>query len=87
MGAHEGTLAVMVGGDDDAVERCRPVFDRFASMVQHMGPVGAGTRTKIARNLITFASFAASPARRNASPRPPGWTWRSWATWCGTPTG
>lgn len=58
MGAHEGTLAVMLGGDDDAVGRITPVLERFASMVQHMGPVGAGTRTKIARNLITFASFA-----------------------------
>jgi 3-hydroxyisobutyrate dehydrogenase len=58
MGAHDGTLAVMVGGDDDAVIRITPVFERFASMVQHMGPAGAGTRTKIARNLISFASFA-----------------------------
>lgn len=58
MGAHGGTLAVMLGGADDAVERVTPVLERFASMVQHMGPVGAGTRTKIARNLITFASFA-----------------------------
>jgi 3-hydroxyisobutyrate dehydrogenase len=58
MGAHEGTLAVMVGGHDAAVARITPVLERFASMVQHMGPAGAGTRTKIARNLITFASFA-----------------------------
>jgi 3-hydroxyisobutyrate dehydrogenase len=59
MGAHEGTLAVMAGGSEEAVDRCRPVFERFASMVQHMGPTGAGTRTKIARNLITFTGFAA----------------------------
>lgn len=59
-GAHQGTLAVMVGGSEQAVAKARPVFDRFASMVQHMGPVGAGTRTKIARNLITFVSFAAA---------------------------
>jgi 3-hydroxyisobutyrate dehydrogenase len=58
MGAHEGTLAVMAGGSDEALERCRPVLECFASMVVHMGPAGAGTRTKIARNLITFASFA-----------------------------
>lgn len=57
-GAREGTLAVMVGGTDAAIARCTPVLEHFASMVQHMGPVGAGTRTKIARNLITFASFA-----------------------------
>lgn len=59
MGAHEGTLAVMVGGSDDAVERARPVLERYASLVVHCGPVGQGTRMKIARNLITFASFAA----------------------------
>ena len=58
IGAHEGSLAVMVGGTGSAAELCRPVFERFASMVQHMGPVGAGTQTKIARNVITFGSFA-----------------------------
>lgn len=58
MGAHEGTLAVMVGGADDAVARIAPVLERLGTLVVHMGPAGAGTRTKIARNLITFASFA-----------------------------
>lgn len=67
MGAADGTLAVMVGGADDAIERCRPVFERFATLVAHMGPAGAGTRTKIARNLITFASYAvAGEAQRLA---------------------
>lgn len=59
MGAHEGTLAVMVGGPADAVERARPVLERYATLVVHCGPVGQGTRMKIARNLVTFASFAA----------------------------
>ena len=59
MGAHEGTLAVMVGGTEEAVERARPMLDRYASLVVHAGPVGAGTHMKIARNLITFASYAA----------------------------
>lgn len=59
IGAHEGTLAVMVGGTEAAVERARPVLDRYATLVVHVGPVGSGTRMKIARNLITFASFAA----------------------------
>lgn len=60
MGAHEGTLAMMVGGAPDAVEQVRPVLDRYATLVVHAGPVGAGTRMKIARNLITFASYAAA---------------------------
>lgn len=59
MGAHGGTLAVMVGGSDEAVDRVRGPFGTFASLVAHLGPVGAGTRAKLARNLITFASFAA----------------------------
>lgn len=59
IGAHEGMLAVMVGGSEAAVERARPVLDRYATLVVHVGPVGSGTRMKIARNLITFASFAA----------------------------
>lgn len=60
MGAHEGTLAVMVGGAPDAVEQVRPVLDRYATLVVHAGGVGSGTRMKIARNLITFASYAAA---------------------------
>lgn len=59
MGAHDGTLALMVGGQDDAVEKVREPFARFASLVAHLGPVGAGTRAKLARNLITFASYTA----------------------------
>lgn len=59
MGAHDGTLAVMVGGDVDAVDRARPVLERYASLVIHTGAVGSGTRMKIARNLVTFAGFAA----------------------------
>ena len=49
---------IRVGGDDDAVARCQAPFERFAGLVLHFGPVGAGTRAKIARNLISFASFA-----------------------------
>ena len=67
MGAHEGTLAVLVGGTDAAVDRCREPFGRWAKLVVHFGPVGAGTRAKLARNLITFASYAvAGEAQRLA---------------------
>lgn len=59
MGAHAGTLAVMVGGEADAVELCRPVFGHFASLVSHLGPVGSGTRAKLARNLLHFVAFTA----------------------------
>jgi 3-hydroxyisobutyrate dehydrogenase len=59
MGAHAGTLAVMVGGEPEAVEQCRPVFERWAGLVVHLGAVGAGTRAKLARNLLHFTAFTA----------------------------
>lgn len=60
VGAQEGTLALLVGGDEAAVESARPVFDRYAGVVRRFGPAGMGTRAKIARNLISFAGFAAA---------------------------
>lgn len=59
MGAHGGTLALMVGGSDEAVAIATPALERLGTLVAHLGPIGAGTRAKLARNLITFASFAA----------------------------
>jgi 3-hydroxyisobutyrate dehydrogenase-like beta-hydroxyacid dehydrogenase len=57
VGAHDGTLAAMVGGQRPAHERAKPVFERWASVIVHMGPAGAGTRTKLARNLLHFIAF------------------------------
>lgn len=59
LGAHAGTLAVMAGGSGEAITKMTPVLEQFSSLVVHTGDVGSGTRTKIARNLITFVSFAA----------------------------
>lgn len=68
MGAHEGTLAVMVGGDDAAVERCRGPFGHWSTMFVHTGPVGSATRMKLARNLVSFVSYnAASEAQKLAA--------------------
>ncbi len=57
MGAHDGSLALMVGGDREAYELVRDVFARVATLVVHMGPAGAGTRTKLARNLMHFIAY------------------------------
>lgn len=66
-GARAGTLAVMIGGPDAAVERCRDPFACFSDRTVHFGEVGSATRAKIARNLITFAGYvAAGEAQRLA---------------------
>lgn len=60
IGAADGRLAVMVGGERSAYEMAKPVFQAWAELVLHLGAAGAGTRTKLARNLLTFAGFAAA---------------------------
>ena len=57
--AYEGTVAFMLGGDEAAVEQCRPVLELMSALIVHAGPVGAATRLKIARNLLTFVGYAA----------------------------
>ena len=47
----------MVGGDDEAVRRIRPVLDDFSSQVFHMGPLGAGMTAKLARNVVTYCTW------------------------------
>ncbi|WP_107656543.1 NAD(P)-dependent oxidoreductase [Nocardia suismassiliense] len=59
-GANKGRLAVMVGGSDAAYERVRAPFECFADLIVHAGPVGAGTRMKLARNLVHFIAFTAT---------------------------
>lgn len=58
--AEKGELAVMVGADDEAYEMVKPVFKKWASMVVRAGEPGAGTRMKIARNMLTFIGFTAA---------------------------
>ncbi len=46
-GAENGVLTVMVGGEQEAFDRARPVIDAYARMVGLMGPAGAGQLTKM----------------------------------------
>jgi 3-hydroxyisobutyrate dehydrogenase-like beta-hydroxyacid dehydrogenase len=67
MGAADGTLAIMVGGTDEAFAAARPALDAMGSLVTHAGPIGAGTKMKLARNLMHFVAFtAATEAQRLA---------------------
>jgi len=58
--AAKGELAVMVGADDETFERIKEPFSRWASLVVHAGEPGAGTRMKLARNMLTYIGFAAA---------------------------
>jgi 3-hydroxyisobutyrate dehydrogenase-like beta-hydroxyacid dehydrogenase len=55
--AAERRLLVMVGGDADVVERCRPVFETYADPVVHLGDLGSGQTTKLLNNLLFTANL------------------------------
>jgi 3-hydroxyisobutyrate dehydrogenase-like beta-hydroxyacid dehydrogenase len=47
----QGKASVMVGGDEDAFERVKPVFEAIGPKVFHIGPSGSAVTLKIAINL------------------------------------
>jgi 3-hydroxyisobutyrate dehydrogenase len=51
VGAKEGRLTVMVGGDAPALDRVRPLVGCYARAVRHMGPSGAGQLTKMVNQI------------------------------------
>jgi 3-hydroxyisobutyrate dehydrogenase-like beta-hydroxyacid dehydrogenase len=57
--AKSGQLATMVGAPRAVYEVVKPVFKKWAALVIHAGEPGAGTRMKLARNMLTFTSYAA----------------------------
>ncbi|HYC45207.1 MAG TPA: NAD(P)-dependent oxidoreductase [Burkholderiales bacterium] len=49
--AREGKLIGFAGGDAADVARAKPVLDQLCRRLEHVGPVGAGARMKLAINL------------------------------------
>jgi 3-hydroxyisobutyrate dehydrogenase len=60
--ASQRRLLVMVGGDADVVERCRPVFETYADTVVHLGELGSGQTTKLLNNLLFTANLGTAAA-------------------------
>ena len=57
--AEQGTLAIMVGGDDATFARIEPYLNCFASDVLHCGGVGNGQMVKILNNMVLFETVVA----------------------------
>lgn len=51
-GASAGTLAFMVGGEEQALERAKPLFDCLGSKLTYFGEAGTGQAAKACHNLI-----------------------------------
>jgi len=58
MGAEEGTLAVMAGGEAADIESVRPYVLAMARRLTHMGPTGAGQTTKLCNQVIVGCAMA-----------------------------
>ncbi len=57
--AEQGTLVAVVGGDEDDVERARPVLERFCSRATHMGEAGAGQAARLCHALLAGTTVLA----------------------------
>lgn len=52
VGARNGALSIMVGGDAGAVEEVRPILELMGKKITHMGGAGAGQHTKMVNQTL-----------------------------------
>jgi NAD-binding of NADP-dependent 3-hydroxyisobutyrate dehydrogenase/NAD binding domain of 6-phosphogluconate dehydrogenase len=52
VGARDGTLSIMVGGEEDDFERARPLFEAMGETVVHVGGAGAGQVVKACNQIV-----------------------------------
>jgi len=54
--AGTGKLILLVGGEDDAVQRGEPLFDLLGQTWKHTGPVGTAKVVKIVNNMMSMGN-------------------------------
>jgi len=59
IGARNGTLTIMVGGEAAALEKARPIFNAMGKTVTHVGDSGAGQVAKAANQIMVAAQMVA----------------------------
>ncbi|MBI3167506.1 MAG: NAD-binding protein [Chloroflexi bacterium] len=59
IGAKNGTLTIMVGGEVEALEKVMPVFQAMGKSVTHVGEAGAGQVAKAANQIMVAAQMVA----------------------------
>jgi 2-hydroxy-3-oxopropionate reductase len=59
VGAIEGTLSIMVGGEEADFHKAKPLFEAMGKTITHVGPVGAGQVTKAANQVVVALTIEA----------------------------
>ena len=52
IGARNGKLVTMIGGDAEPVAKVKPLLDCYSLEIQHMGKAGSGQQTKAANQIL-----------------------------------
>ncbi len=58
VGARNGTLSIMVGGDERAFERCMPIFEAVGKRIVRLGGPGAGQVCKACNQIAVLTTLA-----------------------------
>lgn len=56
IGAREGKLVIMMGGEPEAIEHCLPLLDCYAAECKNMGKAGAGQHTKMVNQIMVAST-------------------------------
>lgn len=59
LGAQNGALTIMVGGEETVFQKALPVFQAMGKNIHHVGPAGSGTIVKLVNQLLVCINMAA----------------------------
>ncbi|HEY9870706.1 MAG TPA: NAD(P)-dependent oxidoreductase [Candidatus Obscuribacterales bacterium] len=58
-GARSGTLTIMVGGDPETLDACRPLLEMLGKSIHYCGPVGSGQAVKLCNQVLCAINMLA----------------------------
>ena len=59
VGAKNGTLSIMIGGDKEVVDAVGPIFEAMGKTIVHQGPAGSGQHTKMVNQILISSNMVA----------------------------
>lgn len=60
VGAEQGTISLLVGGDEKILKKVRKYLEMYSKKIFYMGPIGAGQTMKLISNMVLHTTFVAA---------------------------